>query len=75
MKSLSLADCQMIEIIKAISYNAKLIIMDEPSSSLTEKEVGKLFEFIRELKKKESPLSSLRISWMRYMPLQIPWQS
>ncbi len=51
MKSLSLADCQMIEIIKAISYNAKLIIMDEPSSSLTEKEVGKLFEFIRELKK------------------------
>lgn len=51
MKTLSIADCQMVEIVKAISYNAKLIIMDEPSSSLTEKEVNKLFEFIRELKK------------------------
>lgn len=51
MRSLSLADCQMVEIIKAISFDSKLIIMDEPSSSLTEKEVNKLFDFIRILKK------------------------
>ena len=45
-----MADMQMIEIVKAISFNAKLIIMDEPTSAITEREVQKLFGFIRELK-------------------------
>ncbi len=48
---LSTADTQMIEIVKALSVDFKVIIMDEPSSALTEKEVEKLFEFIHVLKK------------------------
>ena len=42
----------MIEIIKAISFNAKLVIMDEPSSSISQKEVEMLYDFIRALKEK-----------------------
>ena len=51
MKDLSIANTQMVEIAKAISYNSKLIIMDEPTSAITEKEVNKLFETMRALKK------------------------
>jgi inositol transport system ATP-binding protein len=51
MIDLSIADTQMVEIAKAISYNSKLIIMDEPTSAITEKEVNHLFEIIRSLKK------------------------
>jgi methyl-galactoside transport system ATP-binding protein/inositol transport system ATP-binding protein len=50
VKELTVATIQMLEIAKAISYNAKLIIMDEPTSSLTEKETTKLFEIIHQLK-------------------------
>lgn len=50
MKELSTARMQLVEIAKAISYNAELIIMDEPTSALTEREVGHLFEMIRKLK-------------------------
>jgi ABC-type sugar transport system ATPase subunit len=49
---LSTAVQQMIEIAKALLTNVKLLIMDEPTSSLTEKETGKLFKVIRELKSK-----------------------
>ncbi|MCF7929155.1 MAG: sugar ABC transporter ATP-binding protein [Spirochaetales bacterium] len=49
----STAEQQFIEIIKAITIkNARVIIMDEPTSSLTNKEVEKLFQIIRELKNK-----------------------
>lgn len=51
MKDVSLAEAQMIEIIKAISCQAKIILMDEPTSSLTEKEVQYLIDKIFELKK------------------------
>src|SRR5476649_2226717 len=47
---LSVSQMQMIEIAKAFSYNAKIVIMDEPTSSLTEKEVNHLFSIIRKLK-------------------------
>ena len=50
MRELSIAQIQMMEIIKAVSYNAKVIIMDEPSSSLSESETVKLFETIELLK-------------------------
>lgn len=50
--SLSISQMQMIEIAKAFSYNAKIIVMDEPTSSLTEKEVGHLFKIINKLKDK-----------------------
>ena len=50
ISSLSLAQTQMIEIVKAVSMNAKMIIMDEPTSSLDFDETKRLFETIRELK-------------------------
>lgn len=50
MKELRVADQQMVEIAKAISQNARVIIMDEPTSSITDKEVDQLFEIIRSLK-------------------------
>ena len=46
MRQLSIAQIQMMEIIRAVSYNAKVIIMDEPTSSLSESETVKLFETI-----------------------------
>lgn len=50
MKELTVANMQMIEMAKAISYDAKVIIMDEPTSSLTEKEIKQLYKIIRQLK-------------------------
>jgi len=50
MRELSVAGMQMIEITKAISRGAKLIIMDEPTSALTDSEVKILFDQIKELK-------------------------
>jgi inositol transport system ATP-binding protein len=50
MKTLSIAETQLLEIAKAISYNADLLIMDEPTSAITENEVAHLFEIIRALK-------------------------
>lgn len=47
---LSVSQIQGIEIAKAISYSAKIIIMDEPTSSLTQNEVANLFQIIKELK-------------------------
>ncbi len=50
MKNMSVSQRQMCEIAKAISYNSKVIVLDEPTSSLTVQEVEKLFEMIRMLK-------------------------
>lgn len=47
---LSVSQCQMIEIAKAVSYDAQIIVMDEPTSSLTEKEVEHLFRIINQLR-------------------------
>ena len=46
LRSLSVSDIQMIEILKAVSYDAKIIIMDEPTSAITDKEVQRLFQKI-----------------------------
>jgi inositol transport system ATP-binding protein len=50
MRELSIANTQLVEIAKAVSYNSDLIIMDEPTSAITEKEVEGLFNIIRSLK-------------------------
>lgn len=50
MSKMSVAQRQMVEIAKAVSYDAQVIVLDEPTSSLTEKEVEKLFEIIGMLK-------------------------
>jgi inositol transport system ATP-binding protein len=52
MKYLSIADRQMVEIAKAISNKAKVIIMDEPTSALSDREVSTLFDIIKDLKNK-----------------------
>ena len=51
MRSLSVAQTQMVEIAKAISWDAKIIIMDEPTSAITDREVEILFGLIDRLKK------------------------
>lgn len=50
VKNLSIARQQMVEISRALLSDAKLIVMDEPTSSLTENEIDQLFEQIRRLK-------------------------
>ena len=52
MGDLAVSARQMVEIAKAVSYNSKILIMDEPTSSLTEKEVEHLFRIIRKLREK-----------------------
>jgi len=51
MSRLPLALQQMVEIVKAVSFNARIIVMDEPTSSITDKEVEALFTCIHRLKK------------------------
>jgi ribose transport system ATP-binding protein len=52
VSELSVSDKQMVEIAKALSFDSKLIIMDEPSSSLTDDEMQKLIKIIADLKSK-----------------------
>ncbi len=48
--NLAVANQQMVEIAKAVSYDSSVLIMDEPTSSLTEREVEHLFRIIRQLR-------------------------
>ena len=50
VRDLSIANRQMVEIAKAVSYESDVLIMDEPTSALTEREVAHLFEIIRDLR-------------------------
>lgn len=52
VEHLTIAQQQMVEIVKAISFNSKILVMDEPTSSISDKEVGFLFETMRTLTKK-----------------------
>lgn len=52
MRNMSVSERQMVEIAKAVSYDSKIIVLDEPTSSLTEREVKKLFSIVRDLKEK-----------------------
>ena len=60
MKKMSVSQRQMCEIAKAISYHSKVIVLDEPTSSLTAPEVAKLFKMMRQLK--EQGISLIYIS-------------
>ncbi|TFH02081.1 MAG: sugar ABC transporter ATP-binding protein, partial [Calditrichales bacterium] len=53
VSDLGIAQQQMVEVAKALSLDAKIIIMDEPTSALTEKEIKELFHTIRQLKKRD----------------------
>jgi ribose transport system ATP-binding protein len=50
LRDLSIAQQQMVEIAKALSLEARILIMDEPTSSLTLTETARLFEVIKELR-------------------------
>jgi inositol transport system ATP-binding protein len=50
VRSLSIASRQMVEIAKAVSFDSDVLIMDEPTSALTDKEVEHLFRIIRQLR-------------------------
>ena len=52
VSSLSVAQQQMVEIAKAISMNSRILVLDEPSAALTDKEIDQLFVIIRRLQKK-----------------------
>ncbi len=52
VNTLSVARQQMVEIAKALSFEVEVLIMDEPTSALTRKEIDKLFILIDKLKKK-----------------------
>ena len=52
MRTMSVSERQMVEIAKAVSYDAKIIVLDEPTSSLTEREVKKLFKIVSDLREK-----------------------
>jgi len=52
IQSLSVAQKQMVEIAKAIAYDARLLIMDEPTTMLTSKEIEILFGLIQRLKQR-----------------------
>ena len=60
VENLTIAQQQMVEIVKAVSFNGKIIVMDEPTSSLTAPEVAKLFKMMRQLK--EQGISLIYIS-------------
>jgi len=48
--TLSVSERQMVEIAKAVSYNTKLLVLDEPTSSLANEEIEQLFKIIRKLR-------------------------
>ena len=50
VKNLTVAKQQMVEIVKAISYDSDLLVMDEPTAALTDSEIEELFRFIRKLR-------------------------
>ena len=52
IRDLTIAQQQMVEIIKAISFNSRILVMDEPTSSISDKEVSFLFETMRTLTSK-----------------------
>jgi len=60
VENLSMANKQIVAIVRALTQDTKLIIMDEPTASLTKKEIDSLFSIIRSLKKKG--ISTLFIS-------------
>lgn len=60
IRDLGIAQQQMVEVAKALSMNAKIIIMDEPSAPLTERETKNLFRIVKKLK--ESGVAIIYIS-------------
>lgn len=63
VEELSIGMQQLVEIIKAVSAEARIVVMDEPTSSLSQGEVETLFDIIRLLKEKASVLFTYHTDW------------
>ena len=63
---LSIGQQQMVEIAKSFSLNAKILILDEPTSSLSEKEVDVLFKTIKDLKQQGLGIILLLTKWQKF---------
>jgi ABC-type sugar transport system ATPase subunit len=74
VRALSVSKVQSMEIAKAVSYEAKVIIMDEPTSSLTENEVEHLFKIIRDLKQRGGRLFIFLTKLRKFckFPMKLP---
>jgi ABC-type sugar transport system ATPase subunit len=68
---LSVAHQQVIEIAKSLSYDAQILVMDEPTSSLPSKEVERLFGMVRSLKEPRSLLFKWYSGWFDFSGLCI----
>lgn len=66
MSTMPVSQRQMVEIAKAVSFNSKVIVFDEPTSSLTETEVEHLFRIINMLKSAAAASSTSRTRWKRF---------
>jgi ribose transport system ATP-binding protein len=51
VEDLATGDCQIVEILKALRHHASILVMDEPTSSLSEREAKRLFEVVRRLRR------------------------
>ena len=71
MGTLSVAQQQMVEIAKAMSTNARIIILDEPTAALTRSESEKLYTLVDKLKADGVPLSS----FLTVLRICIVWQA
>ena len=65
VREINVSQQQQVEIAKALSLNAKLLILDEPTSSLTISEAEALHEIMGNLKAKGITMSIFHISWMK----------
>ena len=61
VKNLGIAQQQMVEVAKAISLNANILIMDEPTSALSESEINKLFKTIEILKETRTLIMMIKL--------------
>lgn len=75
MSTMPVSQRQMVEIAKAVSVNAKVIVFDEPTSSLTEQEVEHLFDIIEMLKREDAESFTFHIKWQRSNGFQMKSRS
>ena len=85
VSELTVSEQQIIEIAKSVSLNCKLLILDEPTSSLTEKETARLFDLVKELSGRGISILYISHAWRkslksatgslcsRMVPMSLPW--
>ena len=67
IKELSTAQQQMVAITRALAFDAEIIIIDEPTSAITDREVEQLFKIIRKLKEQKKAIVYISIRWMKFI--------